>query len=194
MSENEIDSKYEGFLAALDRYLEGIADGRRLDLYLLGRSALILDFQLRTSTKDIDFLQQADSELAKRALEMFGRDTPNAAKLDLYLEAVPEGLPPIPGGFRKRCREMAGPWKVIRLFLPEPHDLAATKLKRFAPRDREDLRWLADQGKLEPELLRQRLESAFIWTHEKDGDPDRDRAFRNLATVLDYLEGRTDVL
>jgi len=100
-------------LNALDAALAGRAQaGKRLDLYHLGRSAMILQHNLTLATKDFDFVQ-LNSELEEQALLLFGRGTPEAQRLGLYLERVPQGVPPLPQGFRKRCEEMypaGGKW------------------------------------------------------------------------------------
>jgi hypothetical protein len=70
------------------------------------------------------------------------------------------------------------------------HDLAATKLKRHAPQDRQDLMFLCDSELIEKARLREALEAAFRWNTPKDGD-DYDRAFANLARVDAYLDGRS---
>jgi hypothetical protein len=85
-----------------------------------------------------------------------------------------------------RCRKNER-WIVLRLFHLEPDDLAATKLKRFAARDREDIRMMCDFELLDPERLQIRLESAFRYSLEKDGDRDRDAAFAHLRVVQKYL-------
>lgn len=177
------------FLNELDAALVPFAKGQRLDLYHLGRSALVSRFQATFSTKDFDIVVRDPTPLEQKAKEMFGEGTSKALELGLYLDFVNEGLPPLPSDFRRRSTEVAGNWQVIRLWDLEPHDLAATKLKRFAPKDREDLRFLCDQGKLNSENLRVSLEKAWRWSTEKDGDRDRDAAFANLKKVIDYLEG-----
>jgi hypothetical protein len=95
----------------------------------------------------------------------------------------------MPQWFRGRCQAVAGPWVVLRLWELEPHDYAATKLKCFRPKDRQDLQFLCDAGLLRIEELRASLASAFAWVHEKDGDADRERAFANLEQVAAYLDG-----
>jgi hypothetical protein len=171
------------FLAELDRALsEEAADGERLDLYQLGRSALILHYGLPMPTRDFDIVWMR-TPLEQRAIGLFGKNSANARQLGLYLEVVPAGVPPVPQWFRSRCTEVSGARRVIRLWRPEPHDLAATKLKSFRPQDRVDLQFLCDEG------LRRSLESAFAFVHEKDDDPNRDRAFANLERVIRYLQG-----
>ena len=132
------------FLQELDVALIPIANGQRLDLYHLGRSALVWRYQATFSTKDIDVVQMRTS-LEEKAHELFGQGSAMAKELGLYLDLVPDGLPPLPGGFRGRSSEVGGNWQVIRLWELEVHDLAVTKLKAFRPQDRQDLRFLCDQ-------------------------------------------------
>ena len=123
-----------------------------------------------------------------KARGLFGKGSEKHRKLGMYLDLVPQGLPPLPQWFRRRSREVSGNWKVIRVWHLEDHDLAATKLKSFRAQDREDLRFMCDEGLLSPEGLRKALESAFLWTTDKDGDEGRDRAFSHLKRVIDYIE------
>src|SRR3954471_21503739 len=111
-------------LDEVDRALaDRVADGARLDLYLLGRSALILRYGATGATKDVDVLDQTnDSELLAELLNEFGRNTPNAVRLGVYLERVPHALPPVPGRYRGRCTDMPGDWRVIRPQFMEPND------------------------------------------------------------------------
>jgi hypothetical protein len=187
------------FLDALDRALVPHAKGGRLDLYAIGRSALMLHYDLRPATggtKDFDAVQisHPPRPLARIAVELFGKGTDGARRSGLYLETVPDGLPPLPQGFTSRCQEVEGEWQVIRLWRLEIHDLAATKLKCFRPQDREDLQFLCDAGRLRADRLKEALEAAFIWSMDKDGDPDRERAFANLERVVLYLEGKSRTL
>lgn len=180
------------FLEAIDAELVDHAkEGERLDLYLIGRSALIFRYGLNIGTKDVDILHFYGSELELKAAELFGKGTTNAERFGFYLEPVPEGLPPIPGTYRHRSEPIPGQWRVLRPMQPDPHDLAVTKLKRFHARDRQDLEILCDQG-LDADVLKTAFESAFLWA-DKD-DPDKEYAAQNLARVIDYLEGKTRTL
>ncbi|HEV3260860.1 MAG TPA: DUF6036 family nucleotidyltransferase [Gemmataceae bacterium] len=188
------------FLDALDKALvPHAAKGERLELYAIGRSALILHYGLRLATagtKDFDVVKIGDSftPLARKALELFGKGTDSARQLGLYVDMVQDGLPPLPMGFRGRCQEVEGGWQVIRVWRLEIHDLAATKLRCFRPQDRDDLQFLCDAQKLRADKLKEALDLAFIWSMEKDGDPNRDRAFVHLERVILYLQGRSRTL
>jgi hypothetical protein len=188
------------FLDALDAALVPVAaPDERLDLYAIGRSALILHHGLSLAgggTKDFDVVKVGDplSPLARKALETFGEGTARARQLGLYLEMVQDGLPPLPMGFRQRCEEVKGAWRVLRLWRLEIHDLAVTKLKCFRPQDRADLQFLCDTGQLRADKLKEALELAFVWALEKDGDPNRDQAFAHLERVCHYLQGKSRTL
>ncbi len=185
------------FLDAIDAMLMSQAfEGQRLDLYVIGKAAVILFYdgeQAGAMTSDVDVVQisHPPAPLLSIALERFGKGTAAAKEHDLYLESVPDGIPPLAAGFRKRSTQMTGDWKVLAVWQPEANDLAASKLKRYASKDKDDLRHLCDKGLLQVENLRRSLEGAFIWETEESGDPDRERAFANLGKVIAYLEGNS---
>jgi hypothetical protein len=173
------------FLEAIDAELANHAEeGDMLDLYLIGRSALVLRYGLNLATKDVDIVHFHGSELESKAFALFGKGTINAERLGFYLEPVPQGLPPIPGGYCRHSEDIPGPWRVLRPKQPEPHDLAVTKLKRFHAKHRQDLQIICDSGQLDVDRLRQGLESAFAWAEKED--PDREIAARNLLRVIGY--------
>jgi hypothetical protein len=184
-------SEIEQFLHAIDDELaKSTRAGERLDLYLLGRAALILRFGLSLATKDIDLVTRGDeSELQRKTLELFGKGTSNAVRWGLYLEPVPEGLPPVPGSYRRLSSELPGDWKVLRPRQLDPHDLAITKLKRFHAGDREDLQILCS-GNLTASGLQRALDSAYPFGMDEEEDPDCKRVKDHFRKVIDYLEGR----
>jgi hypothetical protein len=148
-------------LDRLDEELRPLAAGASLNIYLLGRAAMVLSYNLSLSTKDIDIVSRQESELEQRAIELLGKDSSLARSLGLYLDPVPQGLPPVPMGFEQRCKLLPGNWKVLKIWLPDVHDLAATKLKSFRPQDRGDLQLLCDRGLLNKTKLRESLDKAF---------------------------------
>jgi hypothetical protein len=181
------------FLEKIDSALAATANaGERLDLYLLGRSSLILRYGINLMTKDVDVVHEHNQPLLDRAEELFGRGTASAERLGFYLETVPSGLPPMPAGYQARAGELPGAWIVLRPRMLEPHDLATSKLSRFHAKDQEDLQILCDGGEIRAATLAERFDLAFLWT--EDDAPQRVRAHANLLKVIDYLEGRTRTL
>jgi hypothetical protein len=181
------------FLEALDAELANHAErGHRLDLCLIGRSALIVRYGLPLATKDVDMVKRTNApDLEAKAFELFGKGTPSAMRWGLYLEGVEPGLPPLPGSYHKRSVGLPGEWKVLRPRQPEPHDLAVTKLSRFHAGDREDLRILCDSGDLTSEGLEQALDSAYPFGMDEEEDPKHRRVKEHFHKVIDYLEGRS---
>lgn len=181
------------FLEAIDAALAPFAgQGERLDLYLLGRAALILRFGLRLATKDVDTITRGDtSMLHTKAFELFGKGTPLAKEWRLYLESVPEGLPPVPGSYRRLSVALPGTWRVLRPNQLDPNDLAVTKLKRFHAGDREDLKILCDSGALIEKELDRALHSAYPFGMDEEEDPACMRVNQHYRKVIDYLEGRS---
>jgi Nucleotidyltransferase of unknown function (DUF6036) len=181
------------FLEAIDAELVDHAGaGERLEFFLIGRAALILRYGLSLATKDVDMVSRMGSlELERKALELFGKGTSNAMKWGLYLESVPAPIPPVPGSYRRLSIALPGNWKVLKPKLPDPNDLAVTKLKRFHAGDREDLRILCDSGDLRREDLERALASAHPFGMDEEEDPGCKRINESFRKVLKYLEGRS---
>jgi hypothetical protein len=185
--------RIQAMLDDLDSALVPLADGTTLDLYHIGRSALVWAYGYQATTRDIDVLVRGEpSGLMLEALRLFGRGSAKSAEHGLYLEAVNTAFPPMAGSHRKRAKLYEHPWNVVRLYHLDPHDLAASKLKRFAARDREDIRELCDRDLIDADELERILELAFYFVPADIGDSDRDGAFANLKVVQSYLRGERD--
>jgi Nucleotidyltransferase of unknown function (DUF6036) len=184
-------NRFVRFLNDLDTALLPFANGERLDLYHIGRSALVWHYQAQFATKDVDFVALR-TPLEEKARELFGEGSPKAKELGLYLDLVPEPLPPVSNGFQRRSQEVPGDWQVIRVWALEPNDLAATKMRSFRAQDRQDLKFLCDLGLLQAEKLRDAMKEAWIWW--LDDDETRTDAFANMERVIDYLQGRAPAI
>lgn len=189
-----MNDQFRAFFERIDQELLPFAkEGARFDMFLLGRAAMVLTYQFPLATQDIDFVLMRDSDLESKAIELFGKGTALTKALGLYLDPVPQGLPPLPGGFRHRCQLVPGDWKVLRLWMLEVHDLATTKLKSFRAKDREDLQLLCDQGWLSAAKLRASLQAAFPFAaHDVEDDPDTPdwtNALAGFKRVEAYLNG-----
>jgi hypothetical protein len=132
--------------------------------------------------------------LQARVFELFGKGGSNAQKWGFYLEAVPAGLPPVPGSYRARSVEIPGPWKVLRPKQLDAHHLAMTKLRRFHAGDREDLRILCDSGDLTTNGLLSALDSAYPFGLDEDEEPSHRLVKDHFHKLVDYLEGRRNDL
>ena len=78
--------RIEAFLQDLDRTLASEAEGEMLDVYHIGRSALVWKYAYSATTKDVDILcPQGGATLLALALRYFGKDSKNAMAHGLYL-------------------------------------------------------------------------------------------------------------
>lgn len=176
------------FLTDLDQALAPRTGDGKLDLYHIGRSALVWKYGFVAATEDVDVVSpRGDSTLMREAIALFGRGTPKAREHGLYLEEVPPGLPPIWGGCYNRATEADEKWRTIRLFHLEAHDMAVTKLTRFSRKDREDIQQMCDFGLLDADVLAERVSGAWFFAHDKDEDPKREAASANLLAVQKYM-------
>jgi hypothetical protein len=188
------------FLSDIDHSLVGEAAGEVLKLYHIGRSALVWKYDYAATTSDFDVVDPDRDDNSRRllglALTLFGKNTPKANEHGLYLEEVPAGLPPLPGGYRKRASRAEGPWQVIELYHLGPYDLILSKLRRFAAKDRQDVQQLCDWEDIDPDELERILGTMLLRSERKDGadDDGMDVHLENLRVVQKYLRGEISEL
>lgn len=184
----EMKKVISDFLQALDDHLANqVQPGDHLDLYQLGGAVMVMHYESVRVTKDFDVVDLPKSLLMQNALATFGKETKNARELGLYLDAVNPSLPPLPSGYQSRSEEITGNWKVIRLWKLDPYDLIISKIRVFRTWDQADIRHLLNELEirgqpLNPSILRERFNSAFLWYTE--GDSYRDDAMENLERVI----------
>src|SRR5262249_39674544 len=106
-----IKNRIEAFLRDIDQFLTERRPGTMLDLYHLGRSALVWHYDSPATTRDIDVLHpRGDQAPIEFVIAAFGQDTVEARRPALYLEPAPELLPPVAIGFEKRATQISGGW------------------------------------------------------------------------------------
>ncbi len=184
-----MNERIVALLTAIDEALAADARGGTLDMYLIGRAAMVWLYGSIETTTAIDILRPAgNEELVKRAETLFGKGTDEANKHGLYLEMVLPAYTTM-GNYTARAIRIEGPWSVLRVFRLDPHDLIISKLRRFSPKDRQDIRELCDRKQIDPDKLERILGEAIQFYCEKDGDEYNDRPFANLRVVQKYLRG-----
>ena len=159
-----------------------------VDLYLLGGCALVLYDGRIGATKDLDAVEEmvtrSDAEAADLLARTFGRESGR----EPYLDLVKGGLPPLTFGWQGRAVPRPSPTESIRLWSLDFVDLIVSKLRRWHPRDRADVRHVCDRHPEVRERLAAVSESDFFavdWWEQME--PRRDR-------VLGYLDGLVEEL
>ena len=140
------------FLREVDARLE-----HSISLHCLGAFPLTVMWNLLRVTGDVDFIyidpEGANSEL----LAVAGEDSELAGRFGLKFQRVTIAEPP--EGYASRLIDITpvGLSK-LRLLALEVHDVVLAKLARNMPHDREDVKYLASKGALDPAVLGQRFE------------------------------------
>jgi len=183
-----VRSRVEDLLDRIDQAVGG-RGLEALDIYLAGGAALSLFWGSPLPTKDVDALTTRDNRsLLEAFAQEFGQQSAHARALGIYLDPVDPGLAPMHWGYRSRAELQATDrWPHLRIWRLDPLDLILSKLKRFAPKDRRDIRHLCDVAtdRVRPARLLELFDSYIAGDH--DGEAIRRP---NLERVLAYLEGR----
>ena len=148
-----IEEPWLSFLREVDQELE-----RPISVHCLGGFVLAVLWELPRPTGDVDFIEVEPSEASSELLGIAGEGTElaNRYKLHFHRVTVAEFLE----DYSSRLVDITpGSFGRLRLLALEVHDLALAKLGRNSPRDRSDVKFLAEKSTLDRRLLRGRFES-----------------------------------
>jgi len=147
------------FLARLD---ECLPLGEKTVLYVGGGAAVLLAFDGKLGTVDVDFIGEKTGVLQQLS-EVAGKGSELHRETEYYVDVVPPGLFPQEWGWRDRARTVDVPGVArIELKTLELHDLILSKLRRFGGKDRQDVRDLCDRSEFDVEILRARYAQARL--------------------------------
>lgn len=158
MSRDDVPEPWRAFLADLDALIS--ADPRfgaePILLHCTGGFVFTILYGLERATNDIDIIEVVPSALMQLILQLAGKGTALAEEHKVYIDPGAR-VADLPCDYQERLIEMyPGAFKRLRLFAPDPYDLALSKLERNADRDIEDVKLLATRAGLDPETLRHR--------------------------------------
>jgi hypothetical protein len=125
-----------------------------MDVICIGGFVLTALHGLPRPTADVDFIEAVPEEGGRALLEVGGRGTKLAKKHGLYFQHV--GVCDLPDDHRERLVELRLPHQHLRLLAVDVVDLVLGKLTRNSPKDRHDVRYLAERGELAPAVVEQR--------------------------------------
>jgi len=128
-----------------------------IELHCVGAFVLAVLYGLPRPTGDIDYVSVLPPTKVKELQALAGPGLPLTKKYKVYLQHVPQVT--LPEDYGKRLAEMfAGRFKKLRIYALDAYDLVLSKLERNGPKDREDVRYLANKLALDSEVLRKRYE------------------------------------
>jgi hypothetical protein len=169
------------FLKGLEQQLES---NQVVELYVGGGAAILLAYDGKLSTVDVDFIGQ-NSGLLRELEKLLGKGSKIHRETQLYLDIVPPGYFPSDMGWRSRTVRVNLPEVPrIKLRVLEIHDLIISKLKRFSDKDRRDVRDLCTRSEVDIDTLRARYRGARLL---RDHD-EREKMDLNFRVVeVEYL-------
>jgi hypothetical protein len=183
-----IDSKASqdliGFLKKIDAQVP--RTGKTL-LYVGGGAALLLAYDGPLATEDVDFIG-AKERLLKKLHQWAGKGSDIHRETGYYLDIVPPGKFPQDWGWKGRTKpvQLPGVWH-LEIKVLELHDLILSKLKRFAGKDQEDIKWLCDHPEFNVETLRSRYCNARA-VYDYDEREKLDSNFRFVEEEILAIE------
>ena len=156
---------WRAFLSDIDRLAT-----RRIELHCIGGFVVSVRYGLSRPTGDIDVVDVRPGNATSWLSQTAGAGSALHKKHKVYLQVVT--VASIPDGYESRLTEVfPGRFSHLRLFAPDPYDLALSKLTRNLDIDVEDVRHLAAVCHLDLNLLEDR------YRHELRpiviGSPDR---------------------
>jgi hypothetical protein len=152
-SRNETPAEpWRSFLSDLDSLLDESAD-----LHCIGGFAISQYFGFARETADLDVLSVAPQSMRAAIAAAAGKGSALQRKHRVFIDQV--GVTNFPDDYESRLQRAWPVWEKLRLWIPEPHDLALTKLERSNERDVRDVMFLAEADLINQEMLIERFES-----------------------------------
>ena len=166
MSNKEIPEPGLSFLNEIDDSLES-----EISFHCFGGFAIALQYDLPRETADVDIMATVVRDRYNELFELAGKGSALHKKYKVYLDMV-GAIAVIPDDYEDRLIPITeATFRHIRLFVMEPHDIVLAKLGRDAPKDIQDVMYLAKVANLNTQLLRERYE--FELRDNVIGPPER---------------------
>ena len=144
--------RWQAFLSEVDQLLPD-----SVELHCLGGFVLAVLYGLPRPTGDVDYITAVPFDSINDLERIAGRDTALSKKHGLYFQHVT--VADVPEDYADRLTELySGYFSRLRLLTLEVHDLVLAKLVRNSPVDLEDVKFLAQTGKLDEAVLQERYQ------------------------------------
>lgn len=149
----ELLPPWREFLEELDAALD-----EPVQLHCIGGFVLTACYGMPRATGDIDVCEIAPHEQSGHLQALAGEGSPLAAKHRVQMHFSRVGQ--LPEDYLSRLTQVfPEQFRNLQLFVPDPYDLALSKLERNGEQDRDDVRWLARNIPLDPAILSARYET-----------------------------------
>ncbi len=142
------------FLKEIDASFAGENLPAKIALYVLGGAAAVIAYGMKRGTTDID-AWVADGRIRSKLEKLAGEGTPLAKKHQIYFQPANTTLMLIaePEWQERSVEILKGRLKHLRILAMGKEDLILSKLSRYNDRDREDIRFLAEERRADVKKL-----------------------------------------
>jgi hypothetical protein len=150
MRADELSNPWRAFLEEIDDLAS-----EEIELHCIGGFAVSLRYKLNRPTGDIDVVEAKPTRLKPWLVDIAGAGSALHRKHKLYLQIVT--VVSMPEDYESRLSEsFVSRFRRLRLFVPDPYDLALSKLTRNLDIDIEDVKHLARECQLDLDQLASR--------------------------------------
>ncbi len=145
-----IPEPWRSFLTDLDE----IAD-QPIDFHCLGGFVVTVVYGLPRSTSDVDVLMFIPKDESTKLINSGQNGSNLHERYKVYLDPVTIVTPP--EDYDQRLTKIyQKSFKNISLYALDPYDIALTKIERNSPKDRDDVKYLAQTVPFDLNILRER--------------------------------------
>ena len=166
MSDRIIPEPWLSFLREIDLSLK-----TDVTFHCFGAFAITLLYGLPRVTSDIDVMSAVVGEHYGKLVTLAGKNSPLHEKYAVYLDFV-GSIATVPDDYKHRLISITpSPSEHVKLYVMEPHDIILSKLNRGAPKDIQDVEYLARVANIDTQVLRERYQNEL--RHNVIGPPER---------------------
>ena len=176
MPSNELPSPWREFLLAVGSQLS-----QNIEVHCLGGFVLTVVYGISRSTGDIDYLTAVPIHSIAELENAGGHDSALARRYRIHFQHV-GGVPDVPENYDERLVKLELKLSRLQLLILDPYDLCLSKLTRNSPKDREDVKALANKQQLNFSILMDRYSKEMqTWL------PNRERHELTLQLWREYF-------
>lgn len=140
------------FLREVDLALE-----QAVNLHCLGGFILVVLYGAPRTTVDLDYISVYPPEAAAKLEIIAGERSALAKKCKVFLHSV-SGTSDFPDEYQSRLQLLRLGLQHLQLWALDPYDLVLSKLSRNSPKDRDDVKFVAEALSLEFDVVYARWE------------------------------------
>jgi hypothetical protein len=152
-----------------------------VELCCVGGFVLAFLYGMPRPTDDLDYISIIPGNFASEIENLAGCGSKLSKKYKVFLQNA-GGVTDLPESYDERLTQLDLSLHRLSLKVPEPYDLALSKLTRNNPKDREDIKFLAAKLQLSFRTLSERFEAEM-----KPWLPNLERDLTTLKLWREYF-------